>query len=180
MPLHHQVTRIYDSPSHTHTHTHTHHAWCDQYTRLDFECCRCNVFKMYLRGAGGRAHWIWDLILCNLKYTIIVLKIQILNFKHVGCHYMKTLKRISTELLLPCFILRKSAQSVTGYLLVDTKQVIFKRFWRWCIILCGDGFMDFIHRPKSKILKLLKNLYNFIVFLLFIFYLFYLFFILFL
>jgi hypothetical protein len=25
------------------------------------------------------------------------------------------------------------------------------------IILCGDGFMDFIHRPKSKILKILKN-----------------------
>jgi hypothetical protein len=23
--------------------------------------------------------------------------------------------------------------------------------------LCGDGFMDFIHRPKSKILKILKN-----------------------
>jgi hypothetical protein len=22
------------------------------------------------------------------------------------------------------------------------------------MILCGDGFMDFIHRPKSKILKL--------------------------
>jgi hypothetical protein len=22
--------------------------------------------------------------------------------------------------------------------------------------LCGDGFMDFIHRPKSKILKILK------------------------
>jgi hypothetical protein len=24
-------------------------------------------------------------------------------------------------------------------------------------VLCGDGFMDFIHRPKSKILKILKN-----------------------
>jgi hypothetical protein len=23
--------------------------------------------------------------------------------------------------------------------------------------LCGDGFVDFIHRPKSKILKILKN-----------------------
>jgi hypothetical protein len=23
--------------------------------------------------------------------------------------------------------------------------------------VCGDGFMDFIHRPKSKILKILKN-----------------------
>jgi hypothetical protein len=22
--------------------------------------------------------------------------------------------------------------------------------------LCGDGFVDFIHRPKSKILKILK------------------------
>jgi hypothetical protein len=22
------------------------------------------------------------------------------------------------------------------------------------LILCGDGFMDFIHRPKSKILKI--------------------------
>jgi hypothetical protein len=22
------------------------------------------------------------------------------------------------------------------------------------ITLCGDGFMDFIHRPKSKILKI--------------------------
>jgi hypothetical protein len=29
-----------------------------------------------------------------------------------------------------------------------------KRFRRWCIILCGDGFMDFIHRPKKKILKI--------------------------
>jgi hypothetical protein len=27
-----------------------------------------------------------------------------------------------------------------------------KRFWRWCIMLCGDVFMDIIHRPKSKIL----------------------------
>jgi hypothetical protein len=26
-----------------------------------------------------------------------------------------------------------------------------KRFRRWCIILCGDGSMNFIHRPKSKI-----------------------------
>jgi hypothetical protein len=25
------------------------------------------------------------------------------------------------------------------------------------IVLCGDGFMDFVHRPKSKILKILKN-----------------------
>jgi hypothetical protein len=25
-------------------------------------------------------------------------------------------------------------------------------------ILCGDGFMDFIHRPKSKIVKILKKL----------------------
>jgi hypothetical protein len=25
-------------------------------------------------------------------------------------------------------------------------------------ILCGDGFVDFIHRPKSKILKILKKL----------------------
>jgi hypothetical protein len=25
------------------------------------------------------------------------------------------------------------------------------------ILLCGDGFIDFIHRPKSKILKTLKN-----------------------
>jgi hypothetical protein len=25
------------------------------------------------------------------------------------------------------------------------------------ILLCGDGFMDFIHHPKSKILKI-KNL----------------------
>jgi hypothetical protein len=25
------------------------------------------------------------------------------------------------------------------------------RLW---IYLCGDGFMDFIHRPKSKILKI--------------------------
>jgi hypothetical protein len=25
------------------------------------------------------------------------------------------------------------------------------------IVLCGDGFMDFIHRLKSKILKILKN-----------------------
>jgi hypothetical protein len=24
-------------------------------------------------------------------------------------------------------------------------------------ILCGDGFMEFIHRLKSKILKILKN-----------------------
>jgi hypothetical protein len=24
-------------------------------------------------------------------------------------------------------------------------------------LLCGDGFMDFIHRPKNKILKILKN-----------------------
>jgi hypothetical protein len=24
-------------------------------------------------------------------------------------------------------------------------------------LLCGDGFMDFIHRPKGKILKILKN-----------------------
>jgi hypothetical protein len=24
-------------------------------------------------------------------------------------------------------------------------------------VLCGDGFMDFTHRPKSKILKILKN-----------------------
>jgi hypothetical protein len=24
-------------------------------------------------------------------------------------------------------------------------------------MLCGDGFMDFIHRPKSKILKILKS-----------------------
>jgi hypothetical protein len=23
--------------------------------------------------------------------------------------------------------------------------------------LCGDGFMDFIHRPKSKVLKILRN-----------------------
>jgi hypothetical protein len=23
--------------------------------------------------------------------------------------------------------------------------------------LCGDGFMDFIHRPKSKILKILQH-----------------------
>jgi hypothetical protein len=23
--------------------------------------------------------------------------------------------------------------------------------------LCGGGFMDFIHRPKSKILKIFKN-----------------------
>jgi hypothetical protein len=23
--------------------------------------------------------------------------------------------------------------------------------------LCGDGFMDFIHRPKSKILKILES-----------------------
>jgi hypothetical protein len=33
----------------------------------------------------------------------------------------------------------------------------YKRFGRWCIILCGDGFMDFVHRPKSEILKILKN-----------------------
>jgi hypothetical protein len=39
----------------------------------------------------------------------------------------------------------------------EFKQVIIsKMFWRWCIILCGEGFMDFIHRPKSKILKILK------------------------
>jgi hypothetical protein len=25
------------------------------------------------------------------------------------------------------------------------------------LVLCDDGFMDFIHRPKSKILKILKN-----------------------
>jgi hypothetical protein len=24
-------------------------------------------------------------------------------------------------------------------------------------LLCGDGFMDFLHRPKRKILKILKN-----------------------
>jgi hypothetical protein len=24
-------------------------------------------------------------------------------------------------------------------------------------LLCGDGFMDFIHRPKCKILKILQN-----------------------
>jgi hypothetical protein len=32
-----------------------------------------------------------------------------------------------------------------------------KRFLRRCIILCGDGFMDFIHRPKIKILQILNN-----------------------
>jgi hypothetical protein len=25
------------------------------------------------------------------------------------------------------------------------------------LALCGDGFMDFIHRPENKILKILKN-----------------------
>jgi serine/threonine protein phosphatase PrpC len=24
-------------------------------------------------------------------------------------------------------------------------------------MLCGDGLMDFVHRPKSKVLKILKN-----------------------
>jgi hypothetical protein len=43
-----------------------------------------------------------------------------------------------------------SNRNITKYLINS------KRFWRWCIILCGDGFMDFIHRPKSKILKTLK------------------------
>jgi hypothetical protein len=44
--------------------------------------------------------------------------------------------------------------------------------------LCGGGFMDFIHRPKSKILKILKKLksqsqllkrcnFNFLIFLIF-------------
>jgi hypothetical protein len=28
------------------------------------------------------------------------------------------------------------------------------------MVLCGDGFMDFIYRPKSKILKTLKNIKN--------------------
>jgi hypothetical protein len=26
------------------------------------------------------------------------------------------------------------------------------------VLLCGDGFMDFIHRPKIKILKIFKKL----------------------
>jgi hypothetical protein len=26
--------------------------------------------------------------------------------------------------------------------------------WRWCVTLCGNGFMDFIRRPESKILKI--------------------------
>jgi hypothetical protein len=26
--------------------------------------------------------------------------------------------------------------------------------------LCGDGLIDFIHRPKSKILKILKNIFK--------------------
>jgi hypothetical protein len=33
-------------------------------------------------------------------------------------------------------------------------QLNSKIFRRCCIILCGVGFMDFIHRSKSKILKL--------------------------
>jgi hypothetical protein len=35
----------------------------------------------------------------------------------------------------------------------------FKNGWRIRTIeeLCGDGFMHFIHRPKSKILKKLKS-----------------------
>jgi hypothetical protein len=29
-----------------------------------------------------------------------------------------------------------------------------------CTVLCGDGFMDFIHRPKSKILKIKNQNHN--------------------
>jgi hypothetical protein len=28
-------------------------------------------------------------------------------------------------------------------------------------MLCGDGFMDFVHRPKSKILKNIKRIKKF-------------------
>jgi hypothetical protein len=39
--------------------------------------------------------------------------------------------------------------------LIRTRIVInSETFCRWCIILCDYGFMDFIHRPKSKILKI--------------------------
>jgi hypothetical protein len=41
--------------------------------------------------------------------------------------------------------------------IINSVDIRSKRFSRWCIILCGDGFMDFIHRPKCKILKIVKN-----------------------
>jgi hypothetical protein len=51
-----------------------------------------------------------------------------------------------------------------SHFLNEIFEYILKRFWRCCIILCGDGFMDFSHHPKSKI----KNIdFNFLIFLIF-------------
>jgi hypothetical protein len=61
------------------------------------------------------------------------------------------------------------ANSIRGGLVTGLSQIFklkcklhvllkSKRFLRRCIILCGDGFMDYIHRAKSKILKSIKKL----------------------
>jgi hypothetical protein len=40
---------------------------------------------------------------------------------------------------------------------LTAEQINSKILLRRCITLCGDGFMDFVHRLKIKILKILKN-----------------------
>jgi hypothetical protein len=45
------------------------------------------------------------------------------------------------------------------HLPVDMVRILFPHYvpTKNMTLLCGGGFMDFIHRPKSKILKILKN-----------------------
>jgi hypothetical protein len=65
---------------------------------------------------------------------------------------LKWLYRVS-RLVQSALRIQLSVVSVSRRGGVDMGHVNFKRFWRRCVILCGDGFMDFIQRPKSKILK---------------------------
>jgi hypothetical protein len=100
------------------------------------------------------------------QFTVLNLRSPIFGFNTLWlpafcCANPLFLMRIS--FLIYAHFFRNAAGALTIVLRVvlyecETWSLInSKRFWRWCIILCGDGFMDFIRRPKSKILKMLKN-----------------------
>jgi hypothetical protein len=86
---------------------------------------------------------VWNInSVCGKSVEILVLNLVITNFYT---------RYVEVSGLFLSFLLCRAPHFQRHYIIVNSK-----RFWRWCIILCGDGFMDFIHRPKSKVLKILK------------------------
>ena len=83
--------------------------------------CTCVGQTGEHNGSASSSCLIWKTQLWEWKY-------EISNFKRVGHHFMKTLKRIATELFLACSALHNLAQSVTVYPTINWKTACLMTF----------------------------------------------------